>query len=82
MLEADGFQRADEAKVRGSMQRNRGRIRRIADYRDHLPEAAGPGVGDQPCDQQPAQSLTVELRIDIDRILDAPAVGRVWKWLA
>ena len=67
---------ADVAKAKGRVQSDRSCIRRVADHRYHLPETALLRLGDEARHEQSADSGAVELRIDIDRILDAPAVRR------
>jgi hypothetical protein len=54
MLETNGSQRADEAETYCGVQRDRRGIRRIANHSDHLPEAAGLRVGEEPRDKKPA----------------------------
>ena len=54
VLEADGLQRSDQAETDCRVQRNRCSVRRIADHRDHLAEAARLCFDDEARHEQPA----------------------------
>jgi hypothetical protein len=69
---------ADHAKTGGAMQRDRWRLRRIANHRDHLPETATRGFLDKIFQQCASDAAALRRRIDIDRILDAVTVGQAW----
>jgi len=76
VLETDRLHRADVPEAGRGMQRDRSGVRRITNHRDHLTEAARFGLGDQTCEQQSAEPLALEFWCNVNRILDAPAVGR------
>src|SRR3981081_4088066 len=75
-LEADRLEGADHAEAGGLMQRDRRRLRRIADHRDHLPEGARLRLDQQPVEQRAPEAAPLYLRVDIDRILDGETIGR------
>src|SRR5258708_6012125 len=75
-LEADIVEGADQAEACGTVQLDRARIGGIPDDRDHLAEAALLRCDDQLLEQRAADSPTLRLRRDIDRVLDTPMIGR------
>jgi hypothetical protein len=58
------------------MQGNRRDGRRITDHRDHLPEVPRGGVLYEPRQKRHAEAPAAELRCRVDRVFDAPVVGR------
>ena len=76
VFESDRSQRADALEAGCGMECDRCGIGGVANESDHLPKAMRLGVGEQFPHQQAADSLPLELRIEIDRILNGPAIGR------
>ena len=61
-LVADVLERADHAKAGGAVQLDRRRLRRIADHRDHLAEAAALAFLDQALEQRAADAAALRVR--------------------
>src|SRR5262249_5200583 len=74
-LESAIRETADHGEPERPVQFDRRRIGGIADYRDHLPEAARFAVGDHPLEQRAAEAATLRFRSDVYRVLDREAVG-------
>src|SRR5207237_1862518 len=75
-LEADVVEGADQAEAGGAMQLDRTDVGGIPDDRDHLPKSAAFSLDDQPVEECAADPAALRCRGDVDRILDAPAIGR------
>ena len=52
---------ADHAEAHGAMQLDRGRLRRVADHRDHLAELARLRFNDQPVEQRAADAAALHV---------------------
>src|SRR5271166_615797 len=73
-LVADRGQIADLAEAEGLVQPERGAVGRV-DVADHLPEARGGAGVDQRAHQLAADSSVQVVVVDVDRVLDAKAIG-------
>ena len=72
------LQHAGRLEAERTVHRDRGRVGRIADHREHLPAAGGLAAGDELGQQQAAYALARRFRGEIDRVLQAEAIRRAW----